>query len=116
MNTIRALSPRRNSCATESLKTSPSPRRRNPPLNRPRHGRPTSPNENGATMTLTKNNFLLLVIPLLLLTAAAPSRAASNGIRDEAHFFSPGAVTQAQQTIDQIERRHSKDVMVETLP
>src|SRR3954468_21398763 len=100
MNMIRASSPRPNSCGTESLKTSPSPRRRKRPLNRPRHGRPTSPNENGATMTLTKNNFLLLLTPLLLLTAAAPSHAASNGIRDDAHFFSPGAISQAQQIID----------------
>jgi uncharacterized protein len=67
------------------------------------------------TMTLIKNNLLLLLAPLLLLTAAAPARAASNGIRDDAHFFSAGAVSQAQQTIDQIERRHGKDVLVETL-
>jgi len=67
-------------------------------------------------MTLIKNNLLLLLAPLLLLTAATPARAASNGIRDDAHFFSAGAISQAQQTIDQIERKHGKDLLVETLP
>ena len=66
-------------------------------------------------MNSTKNKILLLLTPLLLLTTAAQTRAASNGVRDDGQFFSQGAITQAQQTIDQIERRHSKDVLVETL-
>jgi uncharacterized protein len=67
-------------------------------------------------MTIIKNNLLLLLTPLLLLTAASPIRAASNGIRDEAHFFSPGAISEAQQIIDRIEQRHQKDVLIETFP
>lgn len=59
-----------------------------------------------------------LIAMLLLLLAAAPraASAASNGVRDEAHLFSPDAISRAEQAIRQINQKHHKDVLVETFP
>lgn len=57
-----------------------------------------------------------LIAPLLLLAGASQALAASNGVRDEAHFFSANAVDQASQIIQQIDERHGKDLLVETFP
>jgi len=60
--------------------------------------------------------FLIgLTIPLTLLGGGAAS-AASNGVRDEAHFFTKDAIDQADRIIQQIDQRFHKDVLVETLP
>jgi hypothetical protein len=60
-------------------------------------------------------NTTWLIAPLLLLLGSR-ALAASSGVRDEAHFFSPDVVSQAEQVIGQIEQKHHKDVLVETLP
>ena len=57
-----------------------------------------------------------LLTPLLMLPFATPAQAAASGVNDRAHFFSPGAVTQADEIIHQINQRHHKDVLVETWP
>ncbi|HEY8746417.1 MAG TPA: TPM domain-containing protein [Tepidisphaeraceae bacterium] len=61
-------------------------------------------------------NPIMLVAPLLLLMLGARAVAASNGVRDEAHFFSANAISQAEQRIQQIEQKHHKDLLVDTLP
>ncbi|HXE52068.1 MAG TPA: TPM domain-containing protein [Tepidisphaeraceae bacterium] len=60
--------------------------------------------------------LIVLLSPLMLLLGSSRAVAASNGVRDEAHFFSARAISEAEQTIRQIEQRHHKDVLVETLP
>jgi uncharacterized membrane protein YgcG len=56
------------------------------------------------------------LIALLLLLAVAPrASAAANGVRDEAHFFSPDAISRAEQTIGQINQKYHKDVLVQSL-
>ncbi|HSZ59217.1 MAG TPA: TPM domain-containing protein, partial [Tepidisphaeraceae bacterium] len=56
-----------------------------------------------------------LIGPLLLLAGASHALGA-NGVRDQAHFFSPAAISQAESIIAEIEQRHQKDVLVETFP
>lgn len=58
----------------------------------------------------------LSIAPLLLLLVSLPALGASTGVRDEAHFFSSGAVSQADQIIHQINARHHRDVLIETVP
>lgn len=54
---------------------------------------------------------------LFLLLATAPRAfAASFGVRDDAHFFSQDAISRADSVIKQIEQKHHKDVLIETLP
>lgn len=65
--------------------------------------------------TLLMSAKWLIGLAALLAPVGAAS-AASNGVRDSAHFFSPDAIRQAEQTIRQIEQRHQRDVLVETLP
>jgi hypothetical protein len=57
-----------------------------------------------------------LIAPLLLLAGASQAMAASNGVRDQAHFFSANAIDQANQIIQQIDERHGKDLLIETCP
>lgn len=52
---------------------------------------------------------------LMLLAASSAAPAASLGVRDDAKFFSPAAVSQAEQTIRQINQKHHRDVLVETI-
>lgn len=59
---------------------------------------------------------LWLLAPVALLLGAASASAASYGVRDNAHFFSPDAVQQADQIIRQIVQRHQHDVLIETIP
>ncbi|HSU65646.1 MAG TPA: TPM domain-containing protein [Tepidisphaeraceae bacterium] len=59
---------------------------------------------------------LTLCFTAILLLVALRSNAASNGIRDEAKFFSADAIDQAQQIIRQIDHQHQHDVLVETVP
>lgn len=59
---------------------------------------------------------LFLIAPLLMLCCAFPARAASLGVKDDAHFFSADAITQAEQLIQKINARHHRDVMIETVP
>ena len=56
------------------------------------------------------------IAPLILLLSAFPAAAASLGVRDEAHFFSSDAINQADQIIRQINARHHRDVLIETIP
>jgi uncharacterized membrane protein YgcG len=57
------------------------------------------------------------LIALLLLLAQAPrAAAATSGVRDEAKFFSPDAISRAEGTLRQISQKHQKDVLVETFP
>lgn len=58
----------------------------------------------------------LFMAPLILLLSAFPSLAASLGVRDDAHFFSPEAINQADQIIQQINARHHRDLLIETVP
>jgi uncharacterized protein len=69
-------------------------------------------------MQMFPKKFLpaLLIAPLLLLAGASHALAASSGVRDEARFFSPDAVDQANQIIQQINERHGKDLLIETFP
>jgi uncharacterized membrane protein YgcG len=69
-------------------------------------------------MQMFPKKFLpaLLIAPLLLLAGASHALAASSGVRDEARFFSPDAVDQANQIIQQIDERHGKDLLIETFP
>lgn len=60
-------------------------------------------------------SWLLAPLALLLLTASG-ANAAANGIRDDAKFFSPDAVSKAEQVIHQIDQKHQRDVLIETLP
>lgn len=59
---------------------------------------------------------MFLIAPLIMLCAALPASAASMGVKDEAHFFSADAVSQAEQLIQKINARHHRDVMIETVP
>jgi uncharacterized membrane protein YgcG len=58
----------------------------------------------------------LWIAPLIFLCAAFPARAASLGVKDQAHYFSADAIGQAEQIIQQINARHHRDVLIETLP
>jgi len=55
---------------------------------------------------------LVLLVPLL----ADEKAAAASGVRDQAHYFTAPAISQAEEIIRQINHRHNKDVHVETLP
>jgi uncharacterized protein len=61
-------------------------------------------------------SFLWLIAPLAMLLGVARAPAASFGVRDNAHFFSADAIKQAEQSIQQIQQRHHKDLLVETFP
>lgn len=57
-------------------------------------------------------------VSLLLLASAgalAPSARAGT-LRDDADFFSPQAETRVKETLDRIQRRHGKNVLIETYP
>jgi uncharacterized protein len=61
-----------------------------------------------------------LLVPALLM-AAAPARARTAAtvaptVKDEAHFFSEGAIKQADRKVLQIHRDFHKDLLIETLP
>jgi hypothetical protein len=56
------------------------------------------------------------IVSFILFCASLPARAASLGVHDEAHFFSSGAISQAEQVIRQINDRHHRDLLVETVP
>src|SRR5690349_1774433 len=58
--------------------------------------------------------WVIALLAVLLGVSRAP--AASFGVRDNAHFFSADAVRQAEQSIQQIQQRHHKDLLVETFP
>lgn len=58
---------------------------------------------------------LILLAPLAVLLAVAPARGASY-IHDNAGYFSPQAIQQAEATIDQIKQAHGKEMVVETFP
>jgi uncharacterized membrane protein YgcG len=57
-----------------------------------------------------------MIAPLMLLAAGTLASAASNGVRDEVHFFSPAAIDQANQIIQQIDEKRGKDLLIETVP
>ena len=59
---------------------------------------------------------LWLIAPLALLVGVSRAPAASFGVRDNAHFFSADAIKQAEQSIQQIQQRHNKDLLIETFP
>ena len=50
---------------------------------------------------------------LALLSAGAP-RAGAGTLRDDGNFFSPDAEQRVMQTLDRIQSRHAKNVVVET--
>lgn len=58
----------------------------------------------------------LLIAPMFLLLFGPPTLGASAGVRDDAHFFSSSAISQADQVISQINARHHRDVLIETVP
>ncbi|MFN4261517.1 MAG: TPM domain-containing protein [Gemmataceae bacterium] len=55
----------------------------------------------------------LLMVGGLLLPQVA---AAAPGVRDQANFFNPAAVREADMGIQEIHRRFGKDLMIETFP
>jgi len=57
-----------------------------------------------------------MIAPLIFLCAAFPAAAASLGVKDGAHFFTADAIGQAEQVIQQINARHHRDVLIETVP
>lgn len=67
-------------------------------------------------MLKSKKSPIWLLAPLILLLSGIISHAASNGVRDDAHFFSANAIQQANQVIQQIDQRHQKDLLIETVP
>jgi uncharacterized membrane protein YgcG len=50
----------------------------------------------------------------MLLSVGAVSDRASNGVRDDAHFFSADAIDQAGKVVAQIKQKHQRDLLVET--
>lgn len=59
---------------------------------------------------------IVWIAPIVLLVVACRTRAASEGVKDEAHFFSVDAVSEADQVIRQINTRHHRDLLIETIP
>lgn len=55
-------------------------------------------------------------IACLMVLLASGAALAASGVRDQAHYFSDSAISQAEQIIRQINHRHNKDVLIETLP
>jgi uncharacterized membrane protein YgcG len=70
-------------------------------------------------MTRTLSSRPRWIRPVLLaffgMLALAAAASPAGTIVDNAHIFSSGAVSQAQQVIDQIRIRHQKDLNVETV-
>jgi hypothetical protein len=67
-------------------------------------------------MKLSRKFSILLPAMLLALMAGAAIAASGNGIHDDGKFFSDGAIAQATKIIDQIDQKHQKDLLVETIP
>src|SRR5687767_9269436 len=68
-----------------------------------------------ATMRRNTARFpATLACTVLALTTLAAPQAASAQVRDEGRFFTPEAVSRANQTIDRIKRERGKSVVVET--
>ena len=68
------------------------------------------------TPQIIRRSWLLAPLMLLALCTSRASAAASSGVHDEAHFFSDDTVQQAEQIIRQIDQKHRRDVLVETVP
>jgi len=63
---------------------------------------------------LHKIFFTLLALASLICWAPANARAASDGVVDDAHIFSPDAISRADQIARQIEDMHKRQVLVQT--
>jgi uncharacterized protein len=57
----------------------------------------------------------ILVAAAVALLAAAPAAAVTPGVKDEAHFFSAGAVEKADRVIRDVKERYHKDLLLETV-
>ena len=67
-------------------------------------------------MCWTRASRVLTATFLLgLLSLGARAQTAVAEVRDEAHFFSAGAVAQANETIQEIKQRSKKDLLIETV-
>ncbi len=63
-----------------------------------------------------RRTWLPAAAAVLLLAAPRAVAAPPAGVRDEAKFFKPETVKEADRVIDAIRRDHAKDLLVETLP
>lgn len=52
----------------------------------------------------------------LVVFLANGEALATSGVHDQAHYFSDSAISQAEEIIRQVNHRHNKDVLFETLP
>src|SRR5690242_15668217 len=59
--------------------------------------------------------FPLMALAIVAMTAASQAFAASE-VKDDAHFFSPEAVTAANSRLKSLEQKYHRSVMIETLP
>ena len=67
-------------------------------------------------MTRIRQLSILLPALLLALLVGGAKAASGNGVHDDAKFFSDNAISQATAVIDQIDRKHQKDLLIETIP
>jgi uncharacterized membrane protein YgcG len=66
-------------------------------------------------MFWTRASRVLTATFLLGMLSYDPAQAAVAEVRDEAHFFSADAVTQASETIKEIKQQYKKDLLIETI-
>jgi uncharacterized protein len=59
----------------------------------------------------TSKGVVAGLVALVLCAASAMAQ-----VRDQAGFFSPGAVEQANKSIGELKQQHKKDLLIETLP
>jgi TPM domain len=61
------------------------------------------------------SRVLTATLLLGLLSVGGKAQAAVAEVRDEAHFFSAGAVAEANDSIKEIKQRYMKDLLIETI-
>jgi uncharacterized membrane protein YgcG len=61
------------------------------------------------------SRVLTATLLLSLLSVGVRAQAAVTEVRDEAHFFSAGAVLEANDSIKEIKQRYKKDLLIETV-
>src|ERR1700676_3392812 len=67
-------------------------------------------------MLLISRRLLAPALVLTWLMAAGPARALTPEVKDQAGFFKPDTIKQANQIIRDIEREHRVDLLIETFP